>query len=119
MARIADADLDRAVVLVELERSQRLRGRGLSDRDELLEDLDVLLAAPAHGPRHAPLGPACKDRGQVACVRGLGADQRVPGGISDRPVEIDQASPDDAARENGPPERRAKLHKPMPWQRSV
>src|SRR5204863_81049 len=58
MARIADADLDRAVVLVELERSQRFRGRGLSDRDEQLEDLDVLLAAPAHRPRLAPVGKA-------------------------------------------------------------
>src|SRR5438477_5748502 len=47
-ARVADADFDPPIVLVELERADRLRRRGFSDRDQRLEYLDFLLAAPAH-----------------------------------------------------------------------
>ena len=99
-AGVTDADVDRSVVLVELERAERGSRRAQLDRDQRLEHLDVLLAAPRGRSRHAPLEAAGEHVAQRFRVRHLRADQLMPSCVGDPPVAVDETGPDDAGDED-------------------
>src|SRR3954464_10084780 len=75
IAGVTERDVDRSVVLVELERPDRRRRAGLPDGHERLKDLDVLVPVPRHGSSHTPLRMPGEDVAHVSSIWNMRADQ--------------------------------------------
>ena len=116
-ARVTDADRDRAVVLVELDRADRLRPALQPHRHDDAQDLQVLLAAPGLRVRHAPLDRAGEHLPQLGGCWHRRPDQDVVGRVGDRAVRADEPAADDARDEDALAEepveraRRARRHR--------
>ena len=98
--RVASADRDGAVVLVEPDHADRSAAERLAYRREDLQDLELLLAAPGEDVSDPARDLAGEDGGEDVRVLGLGADPLVAGGVRDGSVGRDQAAANDAGQDD-------------------
>ncbi len=98
--RIARADRDGPVVLVERDHADRLAAKGRAHGDQDLQDLQVLLGAPRVRGRHASRDLAPQHRGEDLRVLDLLTDPLVAGRVGDRAVRRDETAADDARHDD-------------------
>ncbi len=99
-ACVSDADGDRAVVLVQLDGTNRPRASRQLHRDGDAEHLQVSSPLPRSSARHAPVDLPAQSLRNPFELPDLRSDQRVPGGVGDRSVPPDEPPADDAGNQD-------------------